>query len=1033
MAYNQAANNIGGTAIKNINTFGGTASATDAQSIKPAHGTNGSSVVDPLLADMTVLTPAEANQLTLDARAASIIGAADTALEYGYVARAAPNGHVRTLNSGAGTGRVTIAVRLPTSADQNLASGAPYRFVMTFLLATESTDIVTQSLEEQADNTLLNRATSVSASAQVRVLRGSTYQPTGSLSKQLVCGVRTSVTPASSSAFLTAPSFRFLGATLAANGVMTANFDQPMDSSTFINGLAIHGLRSGKRINASSYTSTGNSVIFTPNSTLEKFAAGEDVLLSVTNALRSTQGGQFCDTAPVTKQFRLGSSKKPIGYRRPIKIAMNSVTGGTRYSNLADLNNDGKADLITASLNENKLFTRLGTGVDLTYFGTMQTTNLSASLQPIDLDFGDMNSDGFLDVVVNGTNAMDVLLGNGTGGFSSLLSINHPSGAKVALGDVTGDGKLDLVTLEVANNTTLGYSIVIRENTTTALANTVSFAAATTQTFNIFRGAVSRVLNVSLGNINNDQFADVVVGVISSFPGSAGSFQISQSLINTNGVFGSPPRDISGINLPSPCSFAIGNVTNSSQADIGVNCPSSTGSNFIGSTGVSRPASALFSLSQSQFADLNNDGQKEWISVGSGNEGGTTPPATSSLEIRYSSRAEPMQHIAMILGFLNLNGVNSNSNLFGLGIADLNGDGIPEIVAGDDTSGAQVWRGDTTGSFRNESASVATNPRGSTVADFNRDGIPDIAVANSQFNFFNLFQGNSRGFDATQNINVASSQFAIASGDANNDGSIDAIVGAAGGIKLQLSSSAGGFSAGTTPTESTIVAVQALAVTDLNSDGNLDIISGRFGTGQLLTMLGDGTGTFTTSDTKNVQSVNTIAVSDLNNDGNMDIAVTNTSNDISIFLGAGNGTLGAVSTISNSAATRAVAIADINADGKPDLIYASGNNLEWRAGNGAFGTATVINNAFQAISAPSNVVLGDYNGDGVLDLLSNNGNTAIVYNGLNTGGFAAFFSSSFALGTTPVAAQAADIDGDGLLDAVFTNQASNTLSLLFRF
>jgi hypothetical protein len=278
VAYNQASNNIGGTAIKNINTFGGNASVADAQSIRPAHGTNGSVLVDPFRADMMVFTPAEANQLTQDARATNLIGATDTALEYGYVARVGPATHIRAIGPTNTTGQVTIAVRLPTSADQNLASGAPYRFVMTFLLATQSINAVTQSLEEQSNNALLARASAVSASAQVRVLRGSTYQPSGSLTKQLVCGVRTAA-GTGSGAFLTTPGFRFLNASMVANGAITANFDTPMDSSTFVNGLTIHGSRSGKRTNAASYSSTGNSVTFTPSTALEQFAVGEEVLL----------------------------------------------------------------------------------------------------------------------------------------------------------------------------------------------------------------------------------------------------------------------------------------------------------------------------------------------------------------------------------------------------------------------------------------------------------------------------------------------------------------------------------------------------------------------------------------------------------------------------------------------------------------------------------------------------------------------------------------------------------------------------------
>jgi hypothetical protein len=66
---------------------------------------------------------------------------------------------------------------------------------------------------------------------------------------------------------------------------------------------------------------------------------------------------------------------------------------------------------------------------------------------------GDSNHDGKLDLAVpaldfnNGNPALDVFLGNGDGTFQSpvIYSIANQAGS-AAVGDVNGDGKLDIVT-----------------------------------------------------------------------------------------------------------------------------------------------------------------------------------------------------------------------------------------------------------------------------------------------------------------------------------------------------------------------------------------------------------------------------------------------------------------------------------------------------------------------------------------------------------------------------------------------------------
>ncbi len=161
--------NVNASALKSINTFGGMPSNSDVNSVKPAQGTNGSDLVSEFHSDLQVYTPAESVAFTSSALSASLIGAGEYSLEYGFVARASAVSHNRTIANGA-TGQVALSMRLPASAD--VSSGT--RFVMTFIVAQNDNTQVVQSLEEPINGSAaLARATAI-GTANVRAFPNST-------------------------------------------------------------------------------------------------------------------------------------------------------------------------------------------------------------------------------------------------------------------------------------------------------------------------------------------------------------------------------------------------------------------------------------------------------------------------------------------------------------------------------------------------------------------------------------------------------------------------------------------------------------------------------------------------------------------------------------------------------------------------------------------------------------------------------------------------------------------------------------------
>ena len=121
---------------------------------------------------------------------------------------------------------------------------------------------------------------------------------------------------------------------------------------------------------------------------------------------------------------------------------------------IGDLNGDGRLDLVTANIGGDPTALPPPAGTISVLLGngggtfSAATPYPTGSVLPFSVAIGDLNGDGRLDLaVVNGSNSISVLLGQAGGGFLTLTpralsGLNNPS--SVALGDLNGDGRLDL-------------------------------------------------------------------------------------------------------------------------------------------------------------------------------------------------------------------------------------------------------------------------------------------------------------------------------------------------------------------------------------------------------------------------------------------------------------------------------------------------------------------------------------------------------------------------------------------------------------
>src|SRR5262245_50665894 len=275
-------------------------------------------------------------------------------------------------------------------------------------------------------------------------------------------------------------------------------------------------------------------------------------------------------------------------------------------------------------------------------------------------------------------------------------------------------------------------------------------------------------------------------------------------------------------------------------------------------------------------------------------------------------------------------------------------------------------------------------------ADLNADGKPDLAGAG--VNAVSVMLGNGDGtFRAKTDFPIGVQTQAVAAGDFNGDGKVDLVVTLnSPQFSLALATGTGTrtgtFNAPTLFPNTSGFDSPAIAATDLNGDGKLDLVvmhniacfTAPCRAARSITILpGNGDGTFQTPSEIDVGTgPNSMAVIDLNRDGIKDVAIGGGNTELSILLGVGNGTFTrqpVVTLVPGGdlfSACNDIGVGDLNRDGMQDLVVplgnGNGNAILIGNGNGTFQVRSRIQ--IDETSAPLHVAVADYNRDGLLDI-----------------------------------------------------------------
>ena len=726
----------------------------------------------------------------------------------------------------------------------------------------------------------------------------------------------------------------------------------------------------------------------------------------------------------------------PVAFPSPTTFTSSLATANSTVSlATGDFNGDGKLDVLGLDYTGN-LNVVLGKGN-----GTFQTpivTNLAMSNIFYDaIAAGDFNGDHLLDVAVWAVNAttsnteVHILLGNGTGGFTFGATYAAPSSGNfnpgpnsIAVSDVNGDGKFDVVALTQYNV----VFIFLGNGDGTFQAPAVY---ATGTTFGCCNG-------LAVGDLNSDGKPDLAI---------ANNDGISILLNKGSGTFGGVAYYAAGLAGSAPGDgIAIGDVNGDGKPDV-----VETNENF-GAIIFLNQGSGVFAESGAingvpigptdnlALADINNDKKLDIVLVDGG--GNVFTFYGKGTGVFTSGPAYPLQ-----------------TPLFGgnylVAVGDFNGDGTLDLLDTDGEASNTVSFGRGDGSFQtNQLYAYGTLVANNIVtADFNGDGFPDIAqsLSGGANGKIGINLGSSHGvLGATSQVTASTCVNNVvewvAAGDVNGDGKADIVATMQDAsfagcqnntVAVLIGQGTGKFKPAVYYPTSSAAQEGEVYLVDVNGDGKLDIVTENAdGTISVLLNKGNGTykaGTLVTGLSAIYPHSVYLTFADFNGDGKMDIGAEGGQTEVYVLLGTGTGTFGAPIQTVTPYYPITLAAADFDRDGKMDLLVtttANGctNNDRGYAflkglGNGTFTPGTINCLPYQTPEIP---VVADLNGDGKLDVvipyygnLSGVATGPVVLQGKGNGTFSVL--ESYYSGTAVMGAVVADFNGDGMPDIALIN------------
>ncbi|MAL17920.1 MAG: hypothetical protein CL667_09415 [Balneola sp.] len=301
---------------------------------------------------------------------------------------------------------------------------------------------------------------------------------------------------------------------------------------------------------------------------------------------------------------------------------------------------------------------------------------------------------------------------------------------------------------------------------------------------------------------------------------------------------------------------------------------------------------------------------------------------------------------------------------------------------------------------------------------------------------FTSLQPISANF-ATQSVisTLGDAAYSVFATDLDGDGDLDVISASYTDDKIAWYQNNGDGTFGTQTVISTLAnGPSSVYAADLDGDGDQDVLSASSFDDKIAWYQNNGDGTFASQTVISTlaDGAESVYAIDLDNDGDIDVLSASKSDDkIAWYENNGDGTFGAQTTISTlTSSGRSVYAADLDGDGDQDVLSASffDDKIAWyqNNGDGTFGAQTIISTFADGAQS---VYAIDLDGDGDLDVLSASSldDKIAWYENNGDGTFGAqTIISTLADGANTV--YAADLDSDGDLDVLSASRLDDKIA-----
>jgi len=592
----------------------------------------------------------------------------------------------------------------------------------------------------------------------------------------------------------------------------------------------------------------------------------------------------------------------------------------------------------------------------------------------------------------------------------------------VAIGDLDGDGNLDMA---VANS---GYE---DNNVSVLLGNG---DGTFQEPVNYWTGDESSPWSVAIGDLNGDGNPDLVAASYWCYYDYYETYYydpyVSVLLGNGDGTF---QEAVSYEVFDGPHTVAIGDLDGDGNPDLAVAC--SIGNHFYPGK-----VSVLLGNGDGTFqgrVDIAAGDNPYSVAIGDLDGDGDSDLAVACKGDYPLSPGE----VSILLGngdgtfqapvIYDAAGVSPLS----VAIGDLDSDGHSDLavvnygVYGNGSVSVLLGNGD--GTFQGAGIYTAgVAPRSVATSDLDGDGNPDLAVAGSTGHYddpgkVSVLLGNGDGtFQADVNYSACAGACLVATSDLDVDGNPDLVVANLDSYNVSVLLGNGDGSFPTSISYGAGLYPYSVTIDDLDGDSNPDLAVANYDSDNVSVLLGTGDGTFQDAVNYDAGEVpQSVATSDLDGDGNPDLAVAcrdsypDYPGKVAILLGNGDGTFQDAVNIEIGSGVYSLAIGDLDGDGNPDValvnwMYSASNgyvSVLLGNGDGTFQSAV----RYDVGRQPLSVAIGDLDGDGSPDLATANSDSddlsVLLGNGDGTFQAAVEYSADVA----PYSVAIDDLDDDG--------------------